>query len=146
MTDAKQANNLKQIILNSLKFNVVYLAAGVTVVALNLLNFYPQIINSDYAINTMYSTIIVPPTILMLTVQIINICLFYRIKGGELKQKQRLISKTTLTICKSVYFIIVILVSAALLGINLWLNLPIMGWLTSYTFVWMSISITMISL
>ena len=40
MTDAKQANNLKQIILNSLKFNVVYLAAGVTVVALNLLNFY----------------------------------------------------------------------------------------------------------
>ena len=94
----------------------------------------------------MYSTIIAPPIILILTVQIINIWFFYRIKDGELKQKQKPILKTTLTICKSVYFIIVILVSAALLGINLWSNLSIVGWLASYIFVWMSISITMISL
>lgn len=146
MTDTKQANQLRQIILNSIKFNIVYLAAGVTVMMLNLVSVFPQILNSNYVLNLMYATIMLPPAVMILIAQIMNVCLFFRIENGELKQKQRPISKTTLTICKSVYFIIVILVSAALLGINLWLNLPIMGWLTSYTFVWMSISITMISL
>lgn len=145
MTDIKQANQLKQIIFNSIKFNIVYLAAGVTVVALNLLNFYPQIINSDYAINTMYSTIIAPPVVVIITAMIIKITLFGW-NDFNLKNKQKAITKNILTICKSVYFVIVISIGTVLLGINLWSNLLIVGWLAGYTFVWMSISITVITL
>lgn len=138
MTDTKITNHLKQIIFNSLKFNVVYLAAGVTVVMLNLVSAFPQILNSDYAINTMCSTIIVPPTILILTAQTMNICLFYKLDKNELlKQKQEPISKTVLTVCRSICLLTTLVVGIVLFQFDVQLSAPLMNWLLGYIIVWM---------
>lgn len=147
MTDTKQANQLRQIILNSIKFNIVYLAAGVTVVMLNLVSAFPQILNSDFSLNVMYSAIIAPPTILILIAQTMNICLFYKLDKNELlKQKQKPVSKTALTICRSIYLLTTLVVGIVLFQFDVQLSAPWMNWLVGYVVVWMVAQIVIVDL
>lgn len=138
MTDTKIANNLKQIILRIIEANAVYLGFGVTFVMLNLFNAFPQILNSDFSLNVMYSTIIAPPTILILTAQTMNICLFYKLDKNELlKQKQEPISKTVLTVCRSICLLTTLVVGIVLFQFDVQLSAPLMNWLVGYVVIWM---------
>lgn len=138
MTDIKIANQLRQIILNSIKFNIVYLTAGITVMMLNLVSVFPQILNSNYVLNLMYATIMLPPAVMILIAQIMNVCLFFRIEDGELKQQHREISKTTLTICRSVCLLMTLAVGAVLIEFDIQLSKPVMDWLFGYVVLWMA--------
>lgn len=138
MTEIKTAKQLRKIILNSIEFNFVYLGFGATFVLLNLFNAFPQILNSNYALNLMYATIMLPPAVMILIAQIMNVCLFFRIENGELKQQQREISKTTLTVCRSVCLLMTLAVGAVLIEFDIQLSKPVMDWLFGYVVLWMA--------